>query len=100
MILPLILVAFIVVKGPTLILFSTGAWQTQTILYQIEDLKFNMVELQMQDNGAMGYHKRTVEVVYLTNLFIIVKEVPDNIDKRAEWIRVNEDINELGLKFP
>lgn len=54
----------------------------------------------MQDIGARGYNKRTVEVIYLTPLFILTSEVPADIDKRVEWIRVDKDINELELKFP
>lgn len=54
----------------------------------------------MQDMGALGYHKRTVEVFYLTPYFMITSEVPNDIDKRVEWVRVDIDVNELGLKLP
>ncbi|MCO5287501.1 MAG: hypothetical protein M9898_13895 [Chitinophagaceae bacterium] len=54
----------------------------------------------MQDIGALGYNKRTVEVIYLTPLFMLTSEVPCDIDKRDEWIKVDKDINELNLKFP
>jgi len=82
------------------ILFSSGAWRTQTILYQNGHLTFKKVEFQMQDIGALGYNKRTVEVIYLTPLFMLTSEVPNDIDKRVEWIKVDKDINELNLKFP
>lgn len=82
------------------ILFSTGAWRTQTILYQNGHLSFKTVEFQMQDVGALGYNKRTVEVFYLTPFFMITSEVPNDIDKRVEWVKVDKEINELGLKFP
>jgi hypothetical protein len=82
------------------ILFSSGAWRTQTILYQNGHLSFKTVEFQMQDIGALGYNRRTVEVIYLTPLFILTSEVPNDIDKRVEWIKVEKDVNELGLKFP
>jgi len=82
------------------ILFSTGAWRTQTILYQNGHLSFKTVEFQMQDVGALGYNKRTVEVFYLTPLFMITSEVPNDIDKRVEWVKVDKDVNELGLKSP
>ena len=52
----------------------------------------------MQDIGALGYNKRTVEVIYLTDLFMIVKPVIDDINQRVEWIKVNQEINELGIK--
>lgn len=54
----------------------------------------------MQDIGALGYNERTVEVFYLTPLFMITSEVPSDIDMRVEWIKVDKDVNELGLKFP
>ncbi len=54
----------------------------------------------MQDAGALGYNKRTVEVFYLTPFFMIISEVPSDIDKRVEWVKVDKDVNELELKFP
>jgi len=54
----------------------------------------------MQDVGALGYNNRTVEVFYLTPFFMITSEVPSDIDKRVEWVKVDKDVNELGLKFP
>lgn len=98
LILPFLLVIFIVVKGPIQILFSSGTWRTQTILYQNGHLNFKKIEYQMQDKGAMGYNKRTVEVLYLTRLFMITSEVPKDIGKRVEWIKVDKEVNELGLK--
>ena len=97
---PTIVLALILVVGPTKILFSTGAWRTQTILYQNGHLSFKTVEFQMQDVGALGYNKRTVEVFYLTPLFIITSEVPTDIDNRVEWVKVDKDINEIGIKEP
>lgn len=90
----------ILVVGPMKIFFSTGAWRTQTILYQNEHLRFKTVEFQMQDLGTFGYNNRTVEVFYLTPLLMITNEIPNDIDKRAEWVKVDKDVNELELKFP
>ena len=67
-------------------------------MYQNGHLSFKTVEFQMQDIGALGYNKRTVEVIYLTPLFMLTSEIPNDIDKRVEWIKVDKDINEL--KFP
>lgn len=97
---PTIILAFILVVGPIKIMFSTGAWRTQTILYQNGHLNFKTIEFQMQDVGALGYNKRTVEVFYLTPLFMITSKVPEEIKKRVEWIKVDKDVNELGLKYP
>jgi hypothetical protein len=95
---PTIMLAFIFIIGPLKIMFATGAWRTQTILYQNGHLSFKTIEFQMQDVGALGYNKRTVEVFYLTPLFIITSEVPNDIEKRGEWVRVDKDVNEFGLK--
>jgi hypothetical protein len=96
---PTIIIILILIVGPMKILFATSVWQTQTILYQNEKSGFKTVEYQMQDVGAFGYNKRTVEVFYLTPLFMITNEVPDNLDKNAEWLKVDKDVNELGLKW-
>ena len=97
---PTIFLILIFVVNPMKILFSSGAWRTQTILYQNGHLSFKTVEFQMQNIGGLGYNRRTVEVIYLTPLFILTSEVPNDIDKRVEWIKVEKDVNELGLKFP
>ena len=95
---PAIMLVFILIVGPMKIMFSTGAWRTQTILYQNGHFSFKTIEFQMQDVGAFGYNKRTVEVLYLTPLFMITSEVPNDIEKRGEWVKVDKDVNEFGLK--
>jgi hypothetical protein len=90
----------ILIIGPLRIAFSSTAWKTQTVIYQNGHLNFKKVEFQMQDVGALGYNKRTVEVIYLTDLFMIVIPVEKDIHERIEWIKVDQEINELGLKFP
>jgi hypothetical protein len=54
----------------------------------------------MQDVGALGYNRRTVEVLYLTNYFMVISEVPNKVDLRYEyeWVKVDKAVNELGLK--
>lgn len=96
-ILPTVLLIFILIVGPMKFIFSIGAWRTQTVLFQNGHLKFKTVEIQKQDVGAFGYNRRTVEVIYLTPFFIITREVPKDIDKRVEWIRVDNKLNELEL---
>ncbi|GAA0875799.1 hypothetical protein GCM10009118_22080 [Wandonia haliotis] len=53
-------------------------------------LNFKKVELQSQDVGALGYNKRTVKVIYLSDFFMIISPVEKDIEKRVEWIKVNE----------
>ncbi|MEN8123000.1 MAG: hypothetical protein ABFS35_21855 [Bacteroidota bacterium] len=100
LILPILTLIGILIIGPIKIISSSPAWRTQTVLYQNGHSNFKKVEFQMQDVGAFGYNKRTVEVTYLTDLFMFVKSVDRNIDKSVEWVRVDKDINELGLKHP
>lgn len=99
-ILPILTLVGILIIGPLKIAFSSSAWKTQKVIYQNGHLNFKKVEFQMQDIGALGYNKRTVEVIYLTDLFMIVSPLEKDIDKRVEWIKVDVEVNELGLKFP
>lgn len=90
----------LLIVGPLKIVFSLSAWKTQKVIYQNGHLDFKKVEFQMQDVGGLGYNKRTVEVIYLTDLFMIVGPVEKDIDIRVEWVKVDKEVNELGLKFP
>lgn len=100
LVLPTIILILVLYLGPVIVLFSSGAWQTQKVLYQNGHLTFKTVEFQMQNLGALGYNKRTVEVFYLTSLFMITSEVPEDIDQRIEWVKVDKETNELELKEP
>jgi hypothetical protein len=97
---PSIILIFIIVIGPLHVLFASGAWHTQTVLYQHRNSRFKQIEFQLQDMGGLGYNKRTVQVFYLTPLFIRTSPVPKNIRFAKEWKKVNLDCNELGLKEP
>lgn len=99
-ILPAIALIGIMIIGPMKIMFSSSSWKTQTVLYQNGHLTFKKIEFQMRDVGALGYNKRTVEVIYLTDLFMIISPVEKDIEERVEWIKVDKEVNELGLKFP
>lgn len=97
---PFAILILILVVGPVNIIFTSSAWQTQTILYQNGHFKSKTIEFQMQDIGALGYNDRTVEVLHLTPLFMIVNDMPKDIDKKIEWIKVNKEVNELHIKYP
>ena len=84
MILTIITLLGIMLIEPMKIMFSSGSWKTQTVLYQNRHLTFKKVKFQMQDVGALGYNKRTVEVIYLTDLFMIVPPVSKDIEETAE----------------
>ena len=74
-----------------------SGWETQTITHRKINNSDIRIEFQMEDIGAFGYNRRTVEVKPLTPLFQLIKEAPQNLSE-TEWKEVNEDINELGLK--
>ena len=76
--------------GPNKIIFSSRIWKTQRILYQNRKSSFKKVEFQMQDIGALGYNKRTVEVTYITTFFMIVNPVTKGINQKVEWIKVDK----------
>jgi len=97
LLLPILTLILILIVGPFKILFSSGAWRTQTILYQNGHSGFKKVEFQMQDIGARGYNKRTIQVLFLTKFFMIVSPVPQDIDMHIEWMKVDKDVNELDV---
>ena len=99
-ILPILTLIGFLIIGPLKIAFLSSAWKTQKVIYKNGHLNFNKVEFQMQDVGALGYNKRNVEVIYLTDLFMIVSPVEKDITDRVGWIKIDKDVNELGLKFP
>ena len=88
----------ILIIGPSKIAFSSSTWKTQRVIYEHDHLSFKKVEFQMRDIGALGCKRRTVEVIYLTDLFMIVSPMEKEIDSRVEWTSVNKEVNELGLK--
>jgi hypothetical protein len=97
---PMIILTLVLIIGPMKFLFSTNAWRTQAILYQNVHDNFRTVEYQMQDVGAFGYNTRTVEVFYLTSFFMTTRSVPTDIQQRVDWIKVDQDINELEINYP
>jgi len=89
-ILPLLTLIGILFVGPIEILFSSSSWKTQKVLYQSENTFFNKTEIQTQDVGALGTNKRTVEVAYLTNWFMIVKSITKSVSDDTIQSRFNK----------
>lgn len=92
------LVALFILNSRNLLNLKS-AWKTQTIIYENGHFSNKKIEFQMQDIGARGYIKREVEVFYLTPLFMITADVPKNIEKKVEWIKVNKEVNKQNLKY-
>lgn len=99
LILPTIGILGVLFLGPLQIMNAKSAWKTQTIMYQNEHLANKTIEHQLQDVGAKGYNKREVETFYLTKHFMLIAEVPKDIENRIEWIKINKEVNELNLKY-
>lgn len=91
-----VIVVFIIVTN-----FFTWSrdFKTQTIIFRSTQDRQVRIEFQMSDHGALGYGRRIVKVTpgfWGDN----IKEIDTaKIDKRA-WDRVDEEVNELGLKYP
>ena len=68
-------------------------WKTQTILYQNLHLVNRTIEFQMQDFGALGTNRRTVDRIKIFPYFDWTKEInADNIDTLT-WKKVDIDKN-------
>ena len=88
--LPLLTLIGVLFVGPIEILFSSSSWKTQKVLYQSKNTFFNKTEIQTQDVGALGFNKRTVEVAYLTNWFMIVKPITKSVSDDTIKSRFNK----------
>lgn len=89
-ILPIITLAGIATIGPIKIVFLSGSWETNRVLYQNKYYSFKKIEEQIQDVGALGYNKRTVKVTYFTNWFMIITPVKKEDKKLVEFNKMNE----------
>lgn len=98
-IIPIFTLIGVVFIGLLKIIYLSSSWKTDRIIYQNKILTNKRIEYQMQDVGAFGYNKRTVEVIYFTENFIFVKPFNKNNFKSNEWIKINKVVNELGLKY-
>jgi hypothetical protein len=76
-----------------------GGYKVQSIEY-IHRFDSRQIEFQMEDLGAIGYNKRTVE----TDTWLGLLKKASNVDieniSLSEWKKVDIHVNELGLKFP
>lgn len=75
-------------------------FRTQTILFRDKADTDHRVEYQMQDVGALGFNKQIVEVRPF--LFVFETSIPfdSTAHSSTDWIRVDEEVNELGIRYP
>ncbi|MEZ4838004.1 hypothetical protein [Flavobacterium sp.] len=86
---PFLVIVFILIIGPTKIVFSSRVWKTNNVLFINKENQNLKVEFQMQDMGALGYNKRTVEVLHHNKWFMTVKSKNKNFELNTNWIKVN-----------
>lgn len=85
---PIFIIIMILIVGYLEILFSSRSWQTERVLYQNKYSSSKKIELQLQDVGALGYNKRTVEVNYLTHWFMLINPIKEDTIKQEKWIKI------------
>lgn len=85
----------IIVQG---LLSWGGDWKTQTVIYKNLHLSNRTIEFQMQDVGALGYNRRTVDRIKIFPFIDWIEEVDIKNIGNADWERVDVDVNEIGLK--
>ena len=88
---PILFLVLIIIVDPMRILLTTSVWKTITIGYEHKHNSCKTIEYQMQDIGALGFNRREVEVINLTPLFRVARELPNDIDEN-EWILVNKQV--------
>lgn len=92
-----VVLVLLLVLSDLRILFSLSPWKTQEIVYRHRMDRSCRIEYQMQDVGAFGYNRRVVKVESF--LFIDFAEEVDTTQlSKSDWQRVDEYVNELGLK--
>lgn len=85
---------FVLMRGMTLV----TPYKTQTILYRIIEDPGVIIEFQMKDVGGRGYLKRVVQIepgFFWDRATGVDLEAVD----QSKWRRVDEDVNEHGLKW-
>lgn len=80
-----------------LIWLSSSTWKTQTILYRSKENRDHFIAFQLQDKGALGYNRRRVKIKRINGFLNLVTDY-DSDSAPKDWIEVNENINEVGLK--
>ncbi len=93
----LLLIASCLLIGGYFWLYPLTGYKTQTVYYRLRENPEITIEFQMQDIGARGYHKRMVKVEPGI-LWDTVSPVDINTLDKTRWRKVDEYVNELGLK--
>ena len=76
-------------------------WKTQTIIYTNNHLSNRTIEFQLQDKGALGFNRRTVDRLNLFPFISWTKKLTEENLKNMDsltWEKVDIDLNEQGFK--
>jgi hypothetical protein len=92
-------IIFITLKNPFFFSQALTSYKTQSVLYKHNYDSKLTIEFQMKDIGALGYQRRIVKIKegFLFNTVEIIDTT--KIDK-SKWKFVDEEVNELKLKYP
>lgn len=93
----IIIVGLLFLFNPLLFLHLGSPYKTQEIIYRNKLNKNITIEYQMQDSGAFGYNRRIVKVSKGL-IFNSTESIDTSIIDKSKWDRVDEYVNELGLK--
>ena len=85
---PILVFIFIIVISPLKYLNASSVWETRTLLFENKDDKSKRIEFQVQDIGALGYNKRTVEVLQINGWINRVKEYSPQSINIESWNEV------------
>ena len=95
---PVFVLGALLFMEPLRFFSASRSWKTQIIILQDKHSSTHKIEFQLQDMGARGYNKRTVEVQYLTDFFMIAHPVARNFVADENWLKIDKVVNELNLK--
>ena len=98
--LPVLVITSVFILRPHNILMQSGAWVTQTELYYNQQHPDNKIVFQMQDTGAFGYDKRTVEIKPFLGTIVKVSTVDTSGVLDKKWVKSDKFVNGLKLMEP
>jgi len=78
-----------------------GDWKTQTIILQNRENINRTIEFQLQNKGALGFNRRTIDRTKIISFISLINEIKESdlIEfNKLKWNEVNIDINGQNFK--
>ncbi len=93
------IIILVILKNPFFFSQALTSYKTQSVLYKHNYDSKLTIEFQMKDIGALGYQRRIVKIKkgFLFNTVEIIDTT--KMDK-SKWKFVDQEVNELKLKYP